>query len=202
MKIVALIIAFLTLPEIALAQEGVDTTFQVELTGTASPMFNFFRSPRVPGTVTDAAIGYGFSLRGMWHPSRLLSFGILTGYYVFCEDEFSVDPLLSEPSVLDLTYRARLSAIPIQLALSMQASGTEIGMGIGPYVMMSTIQGGSSPRVDGSRLELGMTFFGSHVFALTDRLSIGPELRILYFRYRGILSIVPSCTFRFDAIRY
>jgi hypothetical protein len=179
------------------AQTRPDTVYQVEVTATASPMINFFRLPRVPGTTSKTAAGYGMSVRGMWHPARLLAVGFLTGYFVIAEDEISVNQSSSS-----LNYSARLAAVPMQLALSMQKYDFEMGMGIGPYLMMSTIGGGNSASVHGSRLELGITYFGSYVFRLSDNISIGPELRVLSLRYRGILSVMPSCSFRIDMLRY
>ena len=132
-------------------------------------------------------------MRGMWHPGRLLAVGFITGYMLIDQDEIPVD---------NLNYNARLTAIPMQLAISMQKHDVEIGMGIGPYMMLSNIEGGNSPPAHGSRLELGLTFFGSYLFSLNDKIRIGPELRVLYLRYRGILSFMPSCSVRIDALRY
>ena len=73
------------------AQTHDDTTYQVEVTATASPMVNFFRLPRAPGITGQTGLGYGMSVRGMWHPGRLLSVGLLTGYYVVAEDEISIN---------------------------------------------------------------------------------------------------------------
>lgn len=179
------------------AQTLPDTTYQVEVTATASPTINFFRLPRVPGTNSKTSVGYGISVRGMWHPARLLSIGLLTGYYVIAEDEISVTQTST-----GLNYSARLAAVPMLLALSMQKHGIEIGMGIGPYLMMTTIEGGNSASVHATRLELGMTFFGSYLFALSDNITIGPELRVLSLRYRGIVSVMPSCSFRINTLRY
>ena len=75
-------------------------------------------------------------------------------------------------------------------------------MGIGPYLMMSTISGGTSASAQGSRLEIGITFFGSYVFSLSESIKIGPEMRVLSLRYRGIISVMPSCSFRIDLLRY
>jgi len=179
------------------AQTPGDTTYQVELTATASPTINFFRLPRAPQIPGKTSVGYGISLRAMWHPGRLLSVGLLSGYYVIAEDEISVD----RPSA-SLSFSAHLAAVPLQLALSMQKSGVEIGLGIGPYFVMSTIRGGTSASARGSRLEIGLTFFGSYAFSLGESIKIGPELRVLSLRYRGIVSVMPSCSFRVDVLRY
>jgi hypothetical protein len=179
------------------AQTRLDTTYQVEVTATASPMINFFRLARVPETTSKTSVGYGVSVRCMWHPGRLLSVGLLTGYFVIAQDEISID----RPPT-HLNYTARLAAVPLQIALTMQKSDIEIGMGIGPYLMLSRIEGGNSAPAHGSRLELGMTFFGFYGFSLSDDIKIGPELRVLSFRYRGIFSVMPSCSFRINMLRY
>ncbi len=192
-----LVTALLSAAACSWAQTPADTTYRVEVTATASPMINFFRLPKVPGTSGKTSIGYGISVRGMWHPARLLAVGFLTGYFLIAEDEI----LVAQPSS-DLNYNATLAAVPIQLALSMQKAGFEVGMGIGPYMMMSTIGGGNSASVHGSRLELGMTFFASYGFPLGKNISLGPELRVVSLRYRGIVSVMPSLSFRIDPVRY
>jgi hypothetical protein len=179
------------------AQTLPDTAYQVEVTATASPTVSFFRLPRVPDTSGKTSPGFGVSVRALWHPGRLLAVGVLTGYFVIAEDEISVD----RPSTV-LKYSARLAAVPLLLALTMQKYNVEIGVGIGPYLMMSTIEGGNSAPVHGSRLELGMTFFGEYLFSLGDNIHVGPELRVVSFRYRGIVSVMPSCSFRVDVLRY
>lgn len=189
MSMILLVLAFHFSP----AQGLVDTTYQVEVTSTLSPAFNFFRHPRIPGTANKATVGYGASLRAMWHPGRLLSVGFITGYMLIADDEFSTD---------NLNYSARLTAVPLLVAISMQKHRIEIGMGIGPYLMLTRIAGGTGAPSRGNRLELGMTFFGSYVFELSDNIKIGPELRVLHFRYRGILSLMPSCNVRIDLLRY
>jgi len=179
------------------AQTRVDTTYRVELTATASPMIDFFRYPRVPGTASKTSVGYGGSLRVLWHPSRLLSIGLLSGYFVISQDEFSV-----HLPTADLNYSTRLAAVPLQIALSMQKHGLEMGVEIGSYLMMTRIWGGDSPPASGSRLELAMSIFGSYLFLLNETIQIGPELRVVDLRYRGIVCVMPSCSFRIIPLRY
>jgi hypothetical protein len=187
---------------LSLAQSSIDTTYRVELTATASPLISIFRDPSVPGTTHKTSLGYGFTVRGMWHPGRLLSVGLLTGYVLIDQDKITFNrPPSSQPDA-NLEYRARLTAIPMQLAISMQKHDFEIGMGIGPYMMLSTIEGGNTSPAGGRRFELGMTFFSSYLFSVNDHVKIGPEMRVLYLRYRGILSWMPSCSLRIDAVRY
>jgi hypothetical protein len=123
--------------------------------------------------------------------------GLLSGYFDIAEDEISVE----QPSN-ELSYHARLAAVPLLLSLTMQKYNIELGMGVGPYLMMTTLQGGHSTPVHASRLELGMTFFGAYMFSLGNNIQLGPELRAVSFRYRGIISIMPSCSFRFVPLRY
>jgi hypothetical protein len=179
------------------AQSLPDTTYQVEVTTTACPMFNFFRDPRVPGTTSKTSVGYGVSMRILWHPGRLFSVGLLSGYFDMAEDEISVEQPSNEPS-----YHARLAAVPLLLAVTMQKYNIELGMGVGPYLVMTTLQGGKSTHVHASRLELGMTFFGAYMFPLGNTIQLGPELRVVSFRYRGIISVMPSCSVRFIPLRY
>lgn len=202
MKRLALILVFLA-SAISWAQSLVDTTYQVELTTTASPMVSFFRHPRVPGTINEPVFGYGVFVRGMWHPGRLLSVGLMTGYLFIAQDEIPVDG--SPAGGLNTpihNYSARLTAIPLQVAITMQKHGLELGLGIGPYLMMSIVEGGNGAPAHGQRLELGTTFFGSYVFSLSDNIKVGPELRVLHLHYRGVLSVMPSCSFRVNALRY
>lgn len=177
------------------AQTVIDTTYRLEVTATASPMINFFRLPRVPGTASKTSVGYGTSVRILWHPGRLLSVGLSTGYLVIAQDEIDV------PNT-DLRYHARLTAVPLQIALSMQRHGLEIGVEIGPYLMMSLISGGTSPEARGSRLELATTVFASYLFTLQDVIQFGPEVRIVDLRYRGIVCVMPSLSFRIIPLRY
>jgi hypothetical protein len=192
MKIAALILLLLA-PAISCAQTRIDTIYRVELTATASPIVSFFRHPSVPGTNDKTCLGGGIFLRGMWHPGRLLSVGFITGYMLIDQDEIPAGNLM---------YRARLTAIPMQLAISMRKHNVEVGCGVGPYMMLTSIEGGNSAPAHGSRLELGLTFLGSYSFALNDYIKIAPEMRVLYLRYRGILSLMPSCSVRLDAVRY
>lgn len=179
------------------AQIAADTVYRVELIATASPMVNFFRSSKVPGTSGSVSIGCGVSLRAMWHPGRLLSVGILTGVFLLAEDDITM-----QGGGTPLTYTARLTGFPVQLALSMGTAGFECGLGIGPYIMVSAIDGGGSAPVRGSRFELGMTFYGSYLFPVTGSIMIGPEVRILSLRYRGIIAVMPSVSVQFTPLRY
>lgn len=177
-----------------------DSLYRIELNLTASPIVSFFRNERMPGVENNASFGYGFSLRGMWHPSRLLSVGLMSGYLLIADDEI---PQLSN-SAIQGSYEpfASLSAIPLQVAISMQKDEFELGLGIGPYLLLSKIEGGIGADAKGRRIEFGITFFSSYSFIISERIKFGPELRILYFGYRGILSWMPSLNFRFEPYRY
>ena len=190
-----IIILLLLFPASILAQYQ-DSVYTVEIVSSLSPSVSFFGYPRYPGAVRDASVGYGGVLRAMWFPGRMLSVGIMTGYYFLVEDKISSIPGQNSP--VDAT--ARLSAVPLQLAISMQQNNIELGIGMGPHIMMSTIDYGSP--ASGKRFELGLTFFGSYAFRIYNDIYIGPEFRILYLSYRRILSFMPSISFHFNLLRY
>ena len=179
------------------ARAQADSSYQVEITATSSPMVNFFRLPRVPGSTSTVCLGYGMTGRALWHPGRLLSIGLVSGYYILAVDEI---PVLSSAS--NATYAARLAAVPLQFAITMRKQGLEIGLELGPYLMLTTISGGRSAPAHASRLELGMTIFGSYLFPLSDDFQCGPELRVVDLRYRGIVCVMPSFSVRMISLRY
>lgn len=185
-----------TLPDAVQTQQ--DTTYRVELTATACPLISFFRYERYPGSPNNTTLGFGIFLRGMWHPGRKLAIGLMTGYTVFAEDEFNVNGVLTHESSYNAS--ARLAAIPIQAVISMRGGAIEVGIGMGPYLMLTTINYGTTTH--GYRLELGLTFFGSYLYPISNHIHIGAELRTLYLSYRGIISMMPSITLRLEALSY
>ena len=82
----------------------------------------------------------------------------------------------------------------------MQYEGLELGVGMGPYIMKSTIE--HDIKAEARRIELGITFIGLYRFPLGENFSLGPELRVLYLSYRGIISVMPSITLQLDLWRY
>lgn len=196
MKLLTIAVLFLVCACSA-AQTRIDTSYRVEVTATACPMVNFFRLPRAPGTTGRTSVGYGGTVRLLWHPGRLLSVGLVSGYFVLANDEIPVAQPFAGGH-----YSARLSGVPLQIVLTMRKYGAEIGVEIGTYLMLSSISGGNSAIAHGSRVELGTTVFGSYLFALNDNIQIGPELRIVDLRYRGIVSVMPSCSVRIIPLRY
>jgi hypothetical protein len=191
-----LLIFFLALSNL-FANNNDDTTYSVQLKISLSPLISFFRDERYPGGPKNAAPGYGTFIRVMWHPGRMLKFGLMTGYMLLVRDEFKIDNISKE---LSEKASARLAAIPLQVGVLMQAGRTEFGLGMGPYLMLTTIDYGTVAK--GKRFELGLTFLGSYVFPVSDLFSLGPELRVLYLSYRGIVSIMPSMTFHLEILRY
>ncbi len=192
MKTISIIVTLLVIGAPA-AKAQTDTTYRVEVTATASPTLNLFRHSSAPTTNHTSSLGGGVFVRSMWHPGRLLSIGFMTGY------------LLIDQEVIqsaNQSYRARLSAIPLQFGISMGTGTLEVGVGIGPYMMLTSIEGGESPPTYAHRLELGLTYYGFYLFRLNDEIRIGPELRVLDLRYRGIVSFMPSCSVRIDLVKY
>jgi len=60
----------------------------------------------------------------------------------------------------------------------------------------------SGKTAKGRRFELGLTFFGSYIFPINEKVLIGPELRVLYLSYRGVFSVLPSFTLRINTWSY
>ncbi len=173
-----------------------DSIYTVEIVTSFSPVISFFGYPRYPGAPDDAAYGYCGTIRAMWFPGRMLSVGIMSGYTYLVGEEI--------PSLKNLEQSfvpsARLVSIPLQVVVSMQNYNAEMGIGMGPYLLMSTINYGSP--ASGKRMELGLTLFGSYVFRVNDNICIGPEFRVLYLSYRRILSLMPTLSIHLEAYRY
>lgn len=192
--LILFIVSFVTI----YSQTDIDTTYRVEISTTASSSINLFRDERYPGGPAGSSLGYGVFIRGMWHPGRMLAVGVMSGYSFVVSDEFDVDTIYSNPG--EEKASANLSAIPLQLVISMQYEGLELGVGMGPYIMQSTIE--HDLKAESQRMELGLTFIGLYRFSVSDNFSLGPELRVLYLSYRGIISIMPSITLQLELWRY
>ena len=167
--------------------------YNVNLILSGGPSLNLFQKQRFLGAEDDVTPGFDITLRGMWHPGRMLAVGFLTGYVFFAKDNL---PGFASNE----TAAAKLKGIPLQVVVSMQGECFELGVGMGPYLMMSTIEyGGVS---NGRRLELGLTFIGAYKFRIYENICIGPELRVLYLSYRGIMSFMPSLNLLYTVCRY
>lgn len=174
------------------AQEPDSTSlvYTIDAATTVSPIISFFQEPRYPGAPSEPSFGYGGFLRVNWRPGRLLTFGILTGWAFLAHDDLPSNHSLQDESTP--TASATLTAIPLQVWVSMKTERFETGLGMGPYLMMTKLQ--SEDVSNGSRFELGITFLASYSIPINNMFRFGPELRILYLDYRGIFSIMPSLT--------
>lgn len=182
------------------SQVNNDTTYQFEFSATISPVISFFRNERFPGSEKEAKFGFASYIRGVWHPGRLLSFGIMTGYCSLAADKIHVRSNPSQTSSFDA--RASLVAVPLQVIVTMQKWNLEVGVGMGPYMLLSNLNDGEGNTATGRRFELGLTFVGNYLFPLSENIYWGPELKILYLSYRGILSFMPTVNFRIKSFRY
>lgn len=196
-RLLAIFISFLGSFTIC-TQAQSDSLYHIELSATASPLINFFNDERYPGGPKYPTIGYGMNIRAMWHPGRLLAFGLMSGYLFIVQDEFIINSVYDNS--IDNQASARLNAIPLQVVVSMQKNGLEIGLGMGPYLLLSTIDYGKT--TNSHQFELGLTLFGSYTFPIGKNILVGPELRILYLDHRRILSVMPSVTARFNIWSY
>lgn len=179
------------------AQESADTTYNIEVFISCSPTISFFNKPKYPTDADKYSLGGSIFLRGMWHPGRMLSLGFMTGYVMLAKDEFKEYPTISGK-----IPTATLYAIPLQLAVTMQRLDTEIGLGIGPYWMSTSLDDGFGSKTYGNRIEFGITFWGSYGFPLHEELVIAPEFKFLYLGNRGITSLMPSVSLKYFFYRY
>lgn len=172
--------------------------YTIEASVSAGPMISFFRELRSPVSSDGAVFGSSVFGRIMWHPSRLISFGVASGYVLFSREDFSyIRPMLIDTVV---PGSATITAIPLQVAASMQKYGFELGVCVGPYLMMIELV--DEDVTHGSRLELGMTSFASYKWNLNDNLSIGPQLRCIYMAYHGILSFAAEFRVQYNVFTY
>jgi hypothetical protein len=179
-------------------QNQIDTVYNFELSASASPVISFFRDERYPDAPHNSSFGYSIYLKALWHPGKLFAVGILSGYLFLVQDE--IENIPQNNFIIHNSAVARLNAIPLQVVVSMQKRGLEIGLGMGPYLLLSTIEQGISAK--GYRYELGLTLYGSYVLPVGKKIFIGPELKLLYLSYRGIFSVMPSITARIDLWSY
>lgn len=175
-----------------------DTLFRIEVTATAGPLVSYFYEPRYPDGQKNTSTGFAWSIRTMWHPDHLIAFGIMSGYMRIVEDEFDVSSPANQSGARHAA--ARLNAIPLQVAVSMQNEVCELGVGIGPYLLLSTIEYGKTAQ--SSRFELGHTLFALYKIHIGKTISLCPELRLIYLDYRRILSVMPSFTVHMNVWSY
>ena len=191
MKKYFLIISCLVITRAGNVLSQSDTSYTIELTLAAFPTFSYFEGERYPGAPNNISLGYGSIARAMWHPGKMVAFGIMSGYIFLAEDEFEVNSIYKDNTEY---ARARLDAVPLQIVVSMQKGGVEVGLGMGPYILYTTIDYGSISK--GRRFELGLTLYGVYNFRIDENIYLGPELRLLYLSYRGIISFMPSISLR------
>ena len=173
-----------------------DTSYTIELHATVAPSFSLFEHERYPGASDQMMFGYAFTLRAMWHPGRMLAVGLMTGYTRIASETLPSDSL----TVFPFPTRATLTSVPLQAVVSMQGPNLEVGVGMGPHLVYSTLRDHNPAQ--GTRLELNLTLLTSYRWMLTPDVSVASELRASYFSYRGVFSIQPSLTIRYDLFRY
>jgi hypothetical protein len=162
--------------------------YDVNAVSSISPVISIFENDRYLGAKDELKFGYGVFVRGMWHPGRLIAVGVMSGYMHISQDE------------LPDSSKASLKAVPLQAIVSMTKNNFEFAVGIGPYLMMSQIDNGDISY--GNRLELGLTVISNYSFELSKQLYISPEMRIVYFNFREIFSIMPTISFKYKIYSY
>lgn len=159
---------------------------------------SWFKNQRSPLSPPENVYGAAALGRIMWHPSRLLSIGLLGGWVEFSRENFS--PALKFGSDTVAPGRAVLIGLPLQVVISMQKYGVEIGVGIGAVFMQSTIQ--DEDLTESIRSELGITALWAYNIEVSRSLSVGPELTLIYMGYRGIIMFIPQFHLKAILLRY
>jgi hypothetical protein len=195
---IALLVSFVHVTRAQGIPAMVDSLYTVEASASGGVGLSWFRDIRSPLSEREAVGSYATLVRFVWHPSRLLTMGLITGYVMFSSERFASHEIISSDS--SSPSSATLSAIPMQAAFSMRSGGFEIGAGIGPYFMRSQIQ--DEDYTIGVRLELGITGYASYQWTVLDQLRLGPELTIIYMGYRGILSVIPQVKMSYTILQY
>jgi len=173
-----------------------DTMYRVELHAEGGPFISdFVRGRSLPLGAKNPTLGYNATFRVMWHPDHLLAVGILTGYQQIVAENYVVPDSASSGQV-----KASLHTVPIMLDVSMQGKLFEVGVGLGGYIISTTLDDGRISHA--SRLELGAIFHAAHHWQITDNLFIGAEAILSMTSYRGILSVAPQIDVKYNLLTY
>lgn len=138
----------------------------------------------VPGLEQNGAAG---SIRIMWHPEHLLSFGIDVGL----SRVYSVNQTLEDGSPLHAT----LDALPIQFVFSMSPwRRVSLNVGTGPNFSRSHVESLGNTT---SSSAFGASFMASvmYVVPVRQKLGIGGELKYLRTTTYNDNNIILSVTF-------
>lgn len=184
MKIpIVLIFLIMSYKLLAQNQNGLEQYFFFDL--LFAPMVNYYKQERFPGCEEKVNLGVAFNARAMFNTGRLLSFGLQSGFYLISKDKFKS---------YDATelVKGYLYAVPLQVAISMRKRNYRLGITLGPNIMFTKIDDGNGNIATSHRFELSFSAYGNYLIVLTDKIFIGPELRIVYFGSRGITSFMPT----------
>lgn len=198
MKVLLVIIAILGCCGVCSAQTPTPTPTRIEFSASGGIQSTWFRDPTTPLTDTRRFAGVNAMARLMWHPDHLLSVGLMSGYTSFSKESFTADeiPVLREP------FSLSLDAVPLQVALSMQSGGFEVGIGLGGYLLSSRVTGATDVRQANTIFEIGFSTNVSYVFSIVDGLSVGPEVNMHLLSNRGIFALSPCLRIKWDVVRY
>jgi hypothetical protein len=176
---------------------GDDSTFTVEAVVTGAVMATQYDVVPTAQSVDDRFVGSAFSGRLLWRPNHLLAIGLQSGYVTFSTEDLQAQSI---PGANQL--RVSLTAIPIQLAISMNPGSFDLGVGLGGYLLQSIWRIDDDQRVNSSAMEFGVNSWIGYEFEVFDRLQVGPELSLHVMSNRGIASLAIGVRIRYDVIRY
>lgn len=174
-----------------------DSIYRVEVVGSMLVQATSYDVAPTSLSATDRFTGSSLMGRAVWRPNHYLGVGVQTGYTTFSAEEFD-----GQLAVLPTNAYASLRAIPLQLVLSMQAYGIEVGTGIGIYLLESVWRVDGEQRVNSTAGELGVSTWIGYDVKILDRLYLGPEANLHLLSGRGIVALGAGVRLRYDLIRY
>lgn len=171
-----------------------DTVFRVRCSAFGGAMGTVYAKPPTSQSETSTFLGGVAGARAVWHPNHRLAVGVQSGYMVFSSQELVVSG--------SGTSRAGLAAIPLHLVVTMTSKQFEVGVGLGMYYLQSLWKTLDGERAASSDMEYGINPWIGYQFAVSDRLSVGPEIGAHILSNRGIDSFTIGVTLTADVLRY
>jgi hypothetical protein len=175
----------------------VDSLYTVEVVGVGSIQSTRYDEPPTELSTTNVFTGSAFLGRILWRPEYLLAVGLQSGYLTFSEETFRTSGAQGQ---LDLA--ARLTGIPVHVAVSVQPGQFDIGVGLGMYILQAIWRADDVARVNSTATEFGVHTWIGYDIAIFDRLQVGPEVSAHVLSNRGIVAFNAGIRVRFDAVRY
>jgi len=180
-----------------LVRAQTDSVFTLETVVSGAIQVTKYQAPPAAQSTTNTFLGSSFIGKVLWRPNHILAVGLQTGYVTFSSEVLQTQGTTNIPDV-----KVGLTAIPVQMAISMNPWSLDIGVGLGVYVLQSIWRIDQDQRANSTASEFGVHSWIGYEFMVLDRLAIGPELSMHVLSNRGVAALALGVRVRFDAIRY